>query len=252
MSSTSRGRVSVCMATYNGERFVAEQIASILPQLSAQDELVVVDDASTDSTVAVVEDLAAQDPRIRLTARADNRGYVRTFEEALSLASGDLLLLSDQDDVWTPDHVEVLASALEDAEVAATNLGTLGGPEAIRGPYGQADWHLRASGSRRAWRNVLGVLAGNRPYYGCAMGVRAEALGRGLAPFPAFLGESHDLWIALYGNLRRSMRHCPERTVLRRFHESNQTPNRPRGVRAALGSRLLLVRCITELRRRGL
>ncbi|MDO4242251.1 MAG: glycosyltransferase [Actinomyces sp.] len=250
MTRSPRGRVSVCMATYNGERFVAEQIGSILPQLAPDDELIVVDDASSDSTVSVLEGLARHDPRIRVTARTDNRGYVRTFEEALSLAGGDLLLLSDQDDVWTPDHVEVLVNALEGAEVAATNLGTLGGPDAIRGPYGQADWHLRAADSHRAWRNVLGVLAGNRPYYGCAMGVRAEALARGLAPFPGFLGESHDLWIALYGNLRRSVCHCPQRTVLRRFHESNQTPNRPRGVRAAIGSRLLLLRCIGELRRR--
>ncbi|MDO4899388.1 glycosyltransferase [Actinomyces sp.] len=242
-------RVSVCMATYNGERYVEKQIESILAQLGTDDELVVVDDASTDATVEIVRSI--NDSRVRLMARTDNRGYVRTFEQALQLARGEYLLLSDQDDIWTEDHVQVLTLALRKRGVAATNLATLGGPQAIRGPYGQSDWRLKPQRRTHGMRNVIGVLAGNLPYYGCAMGVRAETLAAGLLPFPAFLNESHDLWIALYGNLQGSLAHCPQRTVLRRFHESNQTPNRPRGVRAALRSRWLLLRCLRELIRRG-
>lgn len=237
------------MATYNGARYVGEQIASILPQLAPDDELVIVDDASTDRTVEALH--AIEDRRVRVRARTENLGYVRTFEEALRLAAGDVLLLSDQDDVWTENHVAVLVEALEDADVAATNLATLGGPGTIQGPYGQRDWRLtRAQSSNRAG-NLLGTLAGNRPYYGCAMGVRASALRAGLVPFPAFLHESHDLWIALYGNTLGTIRHCEERTVLRRFHEANETPNRPRGPLTAVGSRILLLRCLRVLRERG-
>lgn len=247
--ASSRPRVSVCMATYNGAAFVADQIASILPQLWEGDELLIVDDASTDDTVAVLAGI--EDARIQVHVHQQNRGYVRTFEEALRLASGDLLLLSDQDDVWTPDHVAVLVNALADADVAATNLATLDGPEAIRGPYGQEDWHLTRSQSSQRTANVLGVLAGNRPYYGCAMGIRVSALRSGLAPFPGFLHESHDLWIALYGNTLGTIRHCEERTVLRRFHDANETPNRPRGPLTAIGSRILLLRLLRVLRNRG-
>lgn len=237
-------RVSVCMATYNGSKFVEEQLLSILEQLGAADEVVVVDDASTDDTVARVR--AIDDPRVQLVEAPQNRGYVRTFEDALSRARGEVVLLSDQDDLWVAGRVETMVRALADVQVVATNLGTLGGPEAIRGPYGQPDWHLRAADSRRHARNVLGTLAGNRPYYGCAMGLRRDALSRVL-PFPAFLDESHDLWIALYGNVAGSIRHVETRTVLRRFHEDNASPNRPRGPAAVVRSRLMLVRAVLVL-----
>lgn len=238
-------RVSVCMATYCGREFVAEQIASILTQLGPDDELVIIDDASPDDTVEVLRSI--DDPRIRLHCRDYNLGYVRTFAEALELASGEYLLLSDQDDVWTPDHVELMVAALRTSAVVATNLGTLAGPEAIRGPYGQQDWRLSSASSGHRLRNVLGILAGNMPYYGCAMGLRADTRARGALPIPDFMPESHDLWFALYGNLAGSMRHLDQRTVQRRFHESNQTPNRPRGLRAVLASRLRLIRCIGVL-----
>lgn len=237
-------RVSVCMATYRGQDFVADQVASILDQLGPDDELVIVDDASPDRTVAVLRQIA--DPRIRLHPRDHNLGYVRTFAEALGRASGEFRLLSDQDDIWTPDHVELMVSALAEVEVVATNLATLDGPDAIAGPFGQDDWRLHAADSSRRWRNILGIWAGNRPYYGCAMGLRASAL-RVALPIPSFQRESHDLWFALYGNLAGSIRHLDQRTVLRRFHGDNQTPDRPRGPAAVLASRWRLVRCTAVL-----
>ena len=240
-------RVSVCMATYRGAEFIIEQVTSILDQLGDDDELVIVDDASPDNTVELLRQL--DDPHIRLFARDHNLGYVRTFAEALGHARGEFRLLSDQDDLWTPDHVELMVAALSEVEVVATNLGTLGGPDAIRGPYGQADWRLRAADSTHHLRNVVAIWAGNRPYYGCAMGLRATALRTAL-PIPKFMTESHDLWFALYGNLARSIRHLPQRTVLRRFHGDNQTPNRPRGFRTVLAARLRLVRCTWLLARR--
>jgi O-antigen/teichoic acid export membrane protein len=242
-----RPRVSVCLATYQGAAHVREQLASVLPQLAADDEVVVVDDGSADGTADVVAGLA--DPRVRLHRHEVNRGYVRTFEEAMTRAQGDVLLLCDQDDVWAPGRVDAMVAALADAAVVATNLGTLGGPPNLRGPYGQPDWRLRERQSRQHVRNVLAVLAGNRPYYGCAMGLRREALDV-LVPFPAFLDESHDLWIALYGNLAASVRHLEIRSLDRRFHDGNASSPRPRGPRAVLGSRLMLVRCVRELRRR--
>lgn len=240
-------RVSVCVATYRGERFVAEQLRSVLDQLTDRDEVVVVDDASRDGTADVVAALG--DPRVRLMRAPHNRGYVRTFEETLRLARGKYLLLADQDDVWVPGRVDAMVAALADAKVVATNLARLDGPDRIRGPYGQADWRLEPRTSGHHVRNVLGVLAGNRPYYGCAMGVRRDVLD-GLLPFPPFLTESHDLWIALYGNVERSMRHLALRSVRRRFHAGNATPERPRGPLAVLRSRFMLARCVVELVRR--
>lgn len=244
-----RPRVSVCVATYNGARYVVEQLGSVLAELGPGDEVVVVDDASTDGTADVVA--ALTDPRVRLVRAQRNRGYVATFAAALQEARGDLLLLSDQDDVWVPGRVAAMVTALARADVVATNLATLDGPDRIRGPYGQADWHLRAAASRHRVRNVLGVLAGNRPYYGCAMGVRRSVLTTAL-PLPSYLVESHDLWFALWGNVVGTVEHLELRSVRRRYHESNASPDRPRGVVAALRSRWMLMRCVlTLLGRRG-
>ena len=239
--------VSVCMAAYNGARFIEEQLASILDQLGPYDEVVVVDDASTDDTADVVA--AVDDPRVRLVRAPQNRGYVRTFEAALREARGRYVFLSDQDDVWRPGRVDAMRTSLDESLVVATNLSTLGGGDALVGPFGQPDWRLHAADSSRPLRNVLGILAGNRPYYGCAMAVRREALDLVL-PFPSWLNESHDLWIALAGNLSRSMRHLELRSLERRLHGDNQTPNRPRGPLMVLRSRLMLLRAIAELLRR--
>ncbi len=246
-SSRPGPRVSVCMATYRGARFVEEQLTSILEQLGPDDEVVIIDDASPDSTVDAINGIT--DPRIRLERATTNRGYVRTFEAALRSARGEFLLLSDQDDVWLPGRVDAMTRSLEAHAVVATNLTMLGGPDSLRGPLGQADWRLRPEDSRRAARNVLGVLAGNRPYYGCAMGVRRDALAV-LLPFPGYLTESHDLWIALYGNLSGSIEHLPIRSLARRVHGENQTPDRPRGIVPVLRARVMLARAVGTLRRR--
>lgn len=242
--------VSVCMATHDGARFLPDQVHSILDQLGPCDELVIIDDASSDATRDYLSTLV--DPRVRVVLNKVNRGYVRTFEEALGLARGRFLLLSDQDDIWTPNHVRLLVEALRENWVAATNLATLGGPVGIRGPLWQSDWTLRAKDSSRHVRNIIGILAGNRPYYGCAMGIRSDAVTAGALPMPMFLNESHDLWIALFGNINGSMRHIEARTVLRRLHENNQTPARPRGPAKVIASRLRLLACIAIILARRL
>ena len=246
---TDRGRppVSVAMATYNGAGFVAEQVDSILAQLGPDDELVVVDDASTDDTVGVLRSLA--DDRVRLVESPVNRGYVATFEQALLGCRHDLLLLADQDDVWPEGRVDALVAGLERADVVAGNVALLGSGRPLTSPFGAEGWVLRADDSTRHARNVGGVLAGMRPYYGCAMGMRRAALETAL-PFPSFLVESHDLWLALVGNLRRSTVHVDDVVVLRRVHDSNETPDRPRGVVPALRSRLMLLRSVVEISRR--
>lgn len=239
--------VSVAMATYNGEAWVEEQLASILVGLAPQDEVVVVDDGSRDRTVEVVA--AINDPRLRLIASGANRGYVRAFEAALRECTGDVVLLADQDDVWIPGRRDLLVAALADHDVVASNLVLLGSRRGLRGPFGREDWRLHRRDQDRHLTNIVGVWAGLRPYYGCAMGVRREVLATAL-PFPPYLTESHDLWLALLGNLSRSIAHLEEPTLERRLHAGNATPDRPRGAAQVLRSRWHLVRATHDLRRR--
>ena len=82
--------------------------------------------------------------------------------------------------------------------------------------------------------------------------LRRSALGNALLPFPSFLFESHDTWIALYGNIRGRMAHLDRPTVARRIHGENETPNRPRALAKVLRSRVMMLRCIgVLLTRRG-
>jgi glycosyltransferase involved in cell wall biosynthesis len=217
-SPTSTSRTSVAMATYNGARWVEEQIASILSQLGSSDELIVVDDCSTDDTVRTVR--AIRDSRIHIHENHWNIGYVRTFERALALTRGTHVFLADQDDIWPPGRLAIMRAALETGAVVAGNVGVLDGPPRIRGPFGEADWRLSESASRHTLRNVLRLAASDMPYFGSAMAVHRDLLELAL-PFPSSVRELHDAWLALLGLCAGSMVHVEERVVLRRMHESN-------------------------------
>lgn len=240
-SAAAPTRVSVCLATYDGERWVGELLASVLAQLGEHDEVVVVDDASTDRTVAVVE--AVDDPRVLVWRNETNLGSVRTFERALGLARGDVLVLADQDDVWVPGRLDAMTAALERSAVVATSVAVLGQP------LDPPRWRLRAADSTRYARNLAAVMVGTRWYFGCAMGLRRDLLGAVL-PFPVFLTESHDLWLGIVGNVHHEMAHLEHPSVARRLHDTNQTPLRWRSLTTILRARVMLARCVAEAERR--
>nr|WP_269457162.1 glycosyltransferase [Pseudarthrobacter equi] len=229
-------RVSVCMATYNGQEYVAEQIQSILSQLSPEDELIVVDDASKDSTLDVVRRI--EDPRIVLLPSAENKGYVASFEKAVSASRGEYIMLSDQDDIWLPGRVEKLVDALQTKDFAASNFTVFGGPA---NRYHKVQ--LKESDSGRWVANLVTTWIGIRPYYGCTMAFRAAAKKQ-ILPFPEFLTETHDQWIAIVANLNRSMVHVAAPTVARRLHDENTTPKSRRPVAVILRARIMLLRAI--------
>ncbi len=104
-------RLSIAMATFNGAQFIREQLDSFGRQTRLPDELVVTDDASTDQTAEIVEEFARSAPfSVSLHRNPENLGFVQNFERALSLCSGDIIFLSDQDDVWNDDKLAVIES----------------------------------------------------------------------------------------------------------------------------------------------
>ena len=235
-------RVSVCLAAYDGAAHIGEQLASILRQLGPHDEVVVVDDASADETVAVVE--AIGDPRICLVRNEINVGYVRAFERAMTLSRGSFVLLSDQDDVWVPGRLEAMLDALASTAVVATSVAVLGEP--LQPPR----WPLRARDSTRHVANVVATMIGVRCYTGCAMGLRRDILSSAL-PIPAWVSESHDLWFGLVGNTHRQMTHLEHPSVTRRLHDANQTPLHWRSLRVILRARWMLARALVVAVRRS-
>ena len=98
--------LSVALCTYNGERYIRKQLESILNQTMPVDEIVVCDDGSTDSTIAIIESLrAVTTTDIRIYRNGYNLGVSSNFQKAVDLCRGDIVFLSDQDDIWHLDKV---------------------------------------------------------------------------------------------------------------------------------------------------
>ena len=113
--------ISIAMTTYNGARYLREQLDSILCQSVTDFELVVCDDCSTDNTFSILQEYAENDPRINLHQNEKNLGFKRNFERVIKLAKGDFVALCDQDDVWTKNHLEVLLNGIGDKMISAGN-----------------------------------------------------------------------------------------------------------------------------------
>ena len=123
MMPTAQPLISVALCAYNGERYLRPQLDSLLRQTYANIEIVAADDASTDGTAEILAEYMRRDPRLRYFRNTRNLGFRRNFSEALLYCRGALVALCDQDDVWSPDKLAVLAEALlrEDAVLAFCN-----------------------------------------------------------------------------------------------------------------------------------
>jgi glycosyltransferase involved in cell wall biosynthesis len=201
------------MAAYNGSRYIHEQIASILLQLGKPDELLVVDDGSEDNTTAIVESFG--DTRVRVVKNPHNVGVVRCFERALQLASGDVIFLSDQDDIWHRDRVRAFLARF--AADPATTL-VLGNGELIDAAGRSLAECLYSKGAVAT--GVLANLIKNR-YQGSTMAFRREVVEVAL-PFPKGL-PMHDSWIGLVNAIIGKAVYLDEPLLFYRRHGSNVT-----------------------------
>lgn len=113
--------VSVAMTTYNGEKFLREQIDSILNQTYQNLEIVICDDCFTDGTFGILEEYERRDSRIKLRRNERNLGFIKNFEQAVSLCTGEFIALSDQDDIWEPWKLEESVKNIEGYDLLCTN-----------------------------------------------------------------------------------------------------------------------------------
>ncbi|WP_373073757.1 glycosyltransferase family 2 protein [Sulfurimonas sp.] len=107
-----RNLVSIAMCTYNGEKYIKEQIDSILEQTYKDFELIITDDCSSDNTINIIKEYQKIDDRIKLYENEKNLGFIKNFEKAISLCSGDYIALADQDDSWKKNKLEVFINEI--------------------------------------------------------------------------------------------------------------------------------------------
>jgi glycosyltransferase involved in cell wall biosynthesis len=219
---------SVALCTYNGEKFVVEQLTSILRQKQPVDEIIVCDDCSTDTTVALIQEVAHQYPgRITLLQNPRNIGAIRSFEKCIQACSGDIIFLSDQDDVWQPNKTQSLLAVLA---ADAKALAVFSNGELINEqgqPLGSSLWEKWnfPPALQQQWRNndfVFAELVPNRNVItGATLAFKKELLPL-LLPFELPAGYWHDAWIGLVAAGLGGLRFLAEPTIRYRIHQHQQ------------------------------
>lgn len=174
--------VSVCMAVFNGEKYIKQQIDSILPQLNPNDELIISDDGSTDRTLEIIGSF--QDNRVKVL-KSNNQNIVGNFENALSNAKGEVIFLSDQDDIWHLSKVEDSLKYLNEYDLVFSNLEMFSSDI--------SDTRLFFKGNKTRTGMIRNILKNN--YIGATMAFKKTVLDTAL-PFPKGI-YMHDIWLAM-------------------------------------------------------
>ena len=209
--------ISVCVATYNGERYIEQQLQSILAQLTQKDEVIVSDDGSTDATLARIQ--ALKDPRVRVLAHT-HMGATRSFYAALEQTQGDYIFLADQDDVWLPNKVTRCTETLQSYDLVASDAQVTDASLNVVAPS-----LFQLIGSKEGlFRNWMLC-----SFYGSCMAFRRSVLEAAL-PFPTGSYVAHDWWIGIVAEMVGRVLFLPEPLILYRRHEANLTDLNSRSV----------------------
>ena len=201
--------ISVCIATYNGERFLKRQVTSILSQIDVKDEVIVADDGSVDNTLTILRDL--DDPRIRIVDGAHRHSPTWNFEKALKEARGEYIFLSDQDDVWMPEKVAVTMRYLQQYDCVVSDNVTVAADDSVI-----SDSFYAVNNTRPG--KYYNLLLKNG-YLGCCMAFRRNVLDAAL-PFPADI-PMHDIWIGNVAAFKYSVCFIPDKLMHYNRHGDN-------------------------------
>jgi len=201
------------MAVYNGEEFIIEQIQSILDQIGDNDELIITDDKSEDNTISLIQNL--KDDRIVLIQNARKLGIVKNFEKAISLAKGNYVFLSDQDDIWANNKVQIQISDLKHAVLSVSDMNIFRSKnfEIIKKSF----FTDRRIPKKRLFLNNL---LKNR-FVGSCMAFRKDLIPF-IIPIPRNC-PMHDWWIGLIACLKGKVIFQNQILVNHRHHDSNNS-----------------------------
>ncbi len=204
--------ISVCIPTYNGAVYIKEQLLSILSQLSSNDEIIISDDESTDDTLAIIKSL--NDSRIKVYVHKKTKSRFKSdftthnVENALLKSSGDIIFLSDQDDLWINDKVKIMMDKLIDFDLILSDCQIVNSQlKNISSSYFEIN-----NSKPGVINNII-----KNSYLGCCMAFRRRVLEYAL-PFPV-TGVAHDIWLGLIAETTGKVCFINSITLLYRRHE---------------------------------
>ena len=192
--------ISIAMTTYNGEKYLREQLDSILNQTYKDFELIICDDCSTDSTVQIIKSYI--DPRIKLFINEKNLGFKKNFEKAIKLCTGDYIALSDQDDIWEKDHLKNLYDNINNANLICGN-NLLINAEGIATGIDFFNSHLLNTKFYNSnYKIFLKILFSGGCFQGASM-LMTKNFAHKYIPIPENI-QAHDLWFSTIALLTES------------------------------------------------
>ena len=226
-----RDKVSVAMATYNGEKYIKEQIDSILANLEINDELIISDDGSTDNTINIIK--SYKDNRIILL-NGPRKGVKKNFENAIRACKGKYVFLSDQDDVWECNKIDEVLKAFQendctlvihDAEVVDDKLQTIN----------ESFFEYRKCGA-----GILKNIYKNT-YIGCCMAFDRN-ITENILPIPDDV-EMHDQWIGVVNEIRYTKSLFLNKKLIKyRRHNNNTSKLEHYGFVRMIKNRVILIK----------
>lgn len=209
--------ISVCIATYNGEKYIKSQLDSVLSQIEECDEVIISDDSSTDATINIVTSI--QDSRIKIYINEREKRKMPSinlittnFENALFHATGDIIFLADQDDIWLPNKVEVMLQYLQKYDYVVSDCYITDADLDIKC---DTRFYDGSGFTKNRWKALIAPT----PYQGSCAAFRRSVLNKAL-PFPKGI-QSHDRWIGYIASFFFSYKIISESLILYRRHGEN-------------------------------
>lgn|GEM_PF-107963 len=206
--------VSIVIATYNGEKFLKEQLESLVNQTYKNCEIIAIDDNSSDNTVNILHEYAAKYSEFRVVQNEKNLGYVKNFEKGFSFTKGDFIAPCDQDDVWLPTKIEVLLNHIDDCAIAYCNS------EFIDSAGNTLNQKMSDIKTLTDFDNPLMYIEVGISALGHAMLIRKDVVDTAM-PFPTLF--SHDNWLGFVASFNGSVKFIDDVLVQYRRHDMNLT-----------------------------
>lgn len=214
-------KISIVLAAYNGEKYLKQQLESFCYQTRFPDELVIVDDCSTDSTPTILKEFQNKAPFKTIILRnTENIGSTKSFEKACKEITGDWVLFSDQDDYWKKDKIEIFTQEISKSD---DSIGL------IYSDYEIVDENLKPLNTENTWLpdyknpkiesdSAWIFFLTNQVITGCTMGVKKEIIAAAI-PFNCKL---HDFWLAWIASLLGKIRFIDKKLICYRQHCGQQ------------------------------
>ena len=215
-------KIDVLMATYNGQKFLKEQIDSILNQTYSDFRLIISDDCSKDETRQILEEYEKKDKRIEVYLQKKNLGYVKNFEFLLTKVENNIYMLSDQDDVWNSTKIEHTYNKLKetDSDLVFTDLEVV--DENLKTLYLSFNDYMKLSRKIKKYKNDYRLQYLYNCVTGCTLMSKKKFLNL-ILPLPTDSKYAiHDTWIACTIANNGKIEYLDEKTIKYRQHGNNQ------------------------------